>query len=191
MKVIIVEGLDNTGKSTDIKFLHDYQLNNGLRCTTIHCNKPPEDVIDLDSYMHNEYMQLVDMIILYSNENIYDTVIIDRCWYSEYVYGHIYRARTFDKLGKTVIEAENRLLETIGYDNVTLLLLNVDNPVFSVKHEDGLSLSDADITKIEEEQKLFSDVFGLSKLKKHEVIVNNDLEFKEKDVIFNEILSVI
>lgn len=162
-----------------------------MRCTTIHCNKPPEDVIDLDSYMHNEYMQLVDMIILYSNENIYDTVIIDRCWYSEYVYGHIYRARTFDKLGKTVIEAENRLLETIGYDNVTLLLLNVDNPVFSVKHEDGLSLSDADITKIEEEQKLFSDVFGLSKLKKHEVIVNNDLEFKEKDVIFNEILSVI
>jgi thymidylate kinase len=191
MKVIIVEGLDNTGKSTDIKFLQDYLSNNGLHCAIIHCNKPPKEVIDLDSYMHNEYMQLVDTIISYSNENIYDTVIIDRCWYSEYVYGHIYRGRTFDKLSKTVIEAENRLLETIGYDNVTLFLLNVDNPAFSVKHEDGLSLSDADITKIEEEQKLFSDVFVLSKLKKHEVIVNNDLEFKEKNVIFNEILSVI
>lgn len=152
---------------------------------------PPKDVTDLDSYMYNEYMQLVNSIILYNNENAYDVVIIDRCWYSEYVYGHIYRGRTFDKLSKIVVDAEAKLLEAIDYDNISLILLNANEINFMVKYEDGFSLSKADTTKMEEEQKLFSEAFALSKLKKHEVIVNNGLEFRPKDVIFNEILSVI
>jgi len=73
--IIIIEGIDGSGKTT---------LANQLSKQTgypIVCRKQPKDA-DEKVRMMGEYLQFIK-----SNKN----VILDRCWYSEMVYGPVMR----------------------------------------------------------------------------------------------------
>jgi len=192
MKLIIIEGLDNTGKTTTISTLQNDFEAEGKSVYIHHCTKPEPDTIDnMIKAQKDEYCQLVKDLINLNKNNTYDYVIIDRCWYSEYVYGQIYRSRDELDLLADIYMFENSLNFYLK-NNIYLLLLNVDNVEFSVKHEDGLSIAQADKDKISREQKLFVNIFNESLIKhKLNYIVNNGLDFKNKQLIIQDIEKFI
>lgn len=189
MKLVIVEGLDNTGKTTVIQELVDYYKSLNLR--VIHCEKPvPDTPENMAKAQNSAYINLADEIVGYKGQ--YDIVIVDRCWYSEFVYGQIYRERKYTDVLDNIYTVEQTLIINIGVLDICLILLNVDDPVFSVKHEDGLSISKANIDKIVLEKQKFEEVFDKSMLiNKLNLIVNNGLNFKSKDTIFSKIIKLI
>jgi hypothetical protein len=63
---------------------------------------------------------------------------------------------------------------------------------FLSRNEDGLSLSNGKIELIEQETKRFEEIYNFSFIKnKHIVYVNNGIQFRSHDEIYNEILSFI
>lgn len=194
MKLIIIEGLDNTGKTTVIKGLSNYYRTHKYRVTTLHCEGPDKSIPqnELDAYMDGQYTMLAKSLISDNEYDECDVTILDRCWYSECVYGPIYRNRNINNAHRFVNKIEKELIKNIGITNIILVVLNVDNTEFCIKHEDGLSLSENDIEKINTEQDLFKRVFETSLLKyKIDITVNSGMSFKPKQSILDQILDVI
>lgn len=199
MKLIIIEGPDNTGKSTVVKRLYtlltEFGNVNPTHILTIHNVRPEgktikQQIKNIDEYNEN----LIDNLIDASYTNAYDYIIIDRAWLSEYVYGQLYRNRTKENSTKVLLEHERTLsLRFKDFtDNVWLVMLNSDNAEFLLKHEDGNSLSmntEEPIDMMEKEIQYFNDAFDLAICNKTKVIVNNDegTDFKSFDDVINEI----
>jgi len=79
---IIVEGPDGAGKTTLIEKLRQQFNNQFSNCEVIHFGK-----IDDPSKYFDIYMQA----IAEQYESMIDVTILDRCWYSDRVYGPIMR----------------------------------------------------------------------------------------------------
>ena len=88
MILLIIEGLDNTGKSTTIQNIKKFYENKKLTVNVIHCDKPADAPHDIQAKLQNqEYINLAQKLVNMHKNNECDIAIIDRCWYSEYVYG--------------------------------------------------------------------------------------------------------
>ena len=107
-KLIIVDGMDNTGKSTLIARLTKVLESLSNTTITIHSQKPPKDIApeDTSAYQHKYYLDLINMLATLKSERKYDYIILDRGWISEYVYGPLYRNR-----GKQEIVEDNIVLD--------------------------------------------------------------------------------
>jgi len=197
MKVIIFEGLDNTGKSTQIQLLTDYYKSTGCTVCVKHFSMPPKELSNKEKveYQNNEYINYVKELIRYNNEKLYDYVFIDRCWYSEYVYSQIYRDRNELELLFNIFMFEESLMNYLGKHNVKLFMFRPINPEFSVMYEDGHSISEGDIDKISAERKLFDRIYKQSEIHDKQVITVNDFFkpelFRSKDNIFDEIKTTV
>lgn len=192
MNIVIIEGLDNTGKTTVIEELISHYVKTGMKVRTFHCTKPGSDITpeQIERHMDSEYLNLIDDLI--KNSNDYDMAIIDRCWYSECVYGPLYRNRSTESALAFQRRAELLLCKEFGIDKITFILLDVDDLRFCIKHEDGLSLSNKDELKIGLEQQAFRNSFEKSILThKESIIVNDGFNFKSKDTIFNKVINNI
>lgn len=199
MKLIIVEGPDNTGKSTVVKRIYNLLTEFGnvapTHILTIHNISPSgntikEKIKNIDAYNENMVDNLIDAAEIES----YEYVILDRSWYSEYVYGQLYRNRTADAAKKMVLNLDRTLsLQYKDYtENVWLVMLNSDNPNFLLNHEDGNSLSVATekpLEMMEQEIALFNDVYDIALCNKVKVIVNNNdsSDFKTFDEVMDEV----
>lgn len=191
MRVIIVEGLDNTGKTTTINSLKDHFV--GQRVEIIHCQKPegstPKEQAD---FQNRFFLSIVEDIIKKKNDDAVDAVILDRAWYGEYVYGQLYRQHDPLDIVANVMACEENLHYHFKEDEISFIFLSVSDPAFSVKHDDGLSISDGKIERIEKEKELFEVIFDLSKIKnKICCIVNNELQFRSRGEIMKDIMTVI
>ena len=63
---------------------------------------------------------------------------------------------------------------------------------FLSRNEDGLSISRGEIDNMYKETERFKDIYNYSLIKnKHIVYVNNGINFRPHDEIYNEILSFI
>lgn len=191
MKVIIIEGLDNTGKSTVIDEIKDKL--SGQRIKLIHCEKPSGSTYTEMAQNQNDFfINIARSIISYKKNNLFDAVILDRAWYGEFVYGQLYREHNPFDIKMNIASIEDSLNYYFKKDELSFILLNVDNIEFSVKHDDGLSISEADKEKMLIEQKMFETIFNYSSIiNKANIIVNNGLEFKNKDTIFKNICDII
>lgn len=200
MKLIIVEGPDNTGKSTVVNHLYDLLTEIGgispTHVKVIHCVKPDGKTNEEKIKYIDEYNQdLIDNLIDASEIDTYDYIILDRSWYSEYVYGQIYRGRTEEECADIITDYQRIMsLQYKNYgDNVWLVMLNADNPDFLVKHEDGKSLSmntenPRDFMK--KEIDMFNDLYdNLVTCNKVRVNVNNkdNTDFKSFDEVYKEV----
>ena len=182
-KLIIIEGTDNVGKDTVINQLLDRYKD----AKVYHCEKPKsKDAKEAAKEQYNSFLSLAK-----ENSTSKDTTIIhNRSWYGEYVYGVKYRNNDENEVKKSILEFENILLSNI--DDVCLIMLLSDNSDLLVKNDDGLSISKAKKELIEDETKRFEEIFKFSTIPNKCIIyVNNGENWKSKEEIINKIYEII
>ena len=172
-KLIIIEGTDNVGKDTVINQLLDRYKD----AKVYHCEKPKsKDAKEAAKEQYNSFLSL-------AKENVksnYETIIHNRSWYGEYVYGVKYRNNNEKEVKKSILEFENIILDS-SYD-VCLIMLLSNNSDFLVKNDDGLSISKAKKELIEDETKRFEDIFRFSTIPNKRIIyVNEGENWKTKE----------
>lgn len=185
MKLIIIEGTDNVGKDTVINKLYNEFKN----CKIIHCEKPPKlNSKESSIYQFNYFNKLNKYTI--DNYKNYDCIIHNRSWYGEYVYGCMYRDNDQEFVKSMINKLEIELINNI--DNIYYITLLSNDIKFLSNNEDGLSLSSGKESLILEETERFKEIFKHSIIvNKHIIYVNNKDKFRDKDEIFNEILTII
>lgn len=182
-KLIIIEGTDNVGKDTVINQLLDRYKD----AKVYHCEKPKsKDAKEAAKEQYNSFLSLAK-----ENSVSKDTTIIhNRSWYGEYVYGVKYRNNDENEVKKSILEFENILLNNIN--NVCLIMLLSDNSDFLVKNDDGLSISQAKKELIEDETKRFEEIFKFSTIPNKRIIyVNNGENWRTKEEIIGEVYNAI
>lgn len=182
-KLIIIEGTDNVGKDTVINQLLDRYKN----AKVYHCEKPKsKDAKEAAKEQYNSFLSLAK-----ENSVSKDTTIIhNRSWYGEYVYGVKYRNNDENEVKKSILEFENILLNNIN--DVCLIMLLSDNSDFLVKNDDGLSISKAKKELIEDETKRFEEIFKFSTIPNKRIIyVNNGENWRTKEEIIGEVYNAI
>ena len=182
-KIIIICGADNTGKDSLINGLKHY-FN---KTKVIHAGVPKSN--DLFNYYYNGFIH--DTLEGYYNESL-DAVIHNRSMYGEYVYGPKYRNESRDNVLNIIKKLEIGQLKTfICEKDLFFILLTSSNINLIANNDDGLSLS-SNKSDIEEEIKLFDEIFNLSTIKnKLKVYVNNNDVFKPKEDICKEVIDFI
>ena len=187
-KLIIVEGMDNTGKTTLINRLESVlsSLDNNI-VKTIHLTKPPKDIPEneIDSYMNTYYDTITSQLLNQHFYTLYDYVILDRGYISEYVYGPLYRNRKELDITVNNLIYEKKLIK-LYEDNIYLILLNASSNEFLIKNEDNLSLSKVDENLLNNERNKFIEGFNNS------LICNKNIYNVDKTIDkFNDVLPEI
>lgn len=187
MKIIIIEGICNTGKTTLINGIKKSFKNPAVIKTSEPEGKTLEEkAINQDAY----FKSLVNDISKYSKN---DAVIFDRSWYGEYAYGTLYRHRSKIIVEKMIESIENRLFfknlfgKTI-LDMYFILLSPNDIDVIS-KNEKSLSRGNKEL--ILKENELFNEIFNKSKINKTKIYIDSNGKLKQKSEILKEALSFI
>lgn len=190
MKLIIIDGVDNTGKNTIISNL----LNEYDRIKLIHCQKPKsKDPIEAAQEQVQTYYNLLDELLYdYNDQDFHlDATIYNRSWYGEYVYGCMYRNNHEQSVVNLITDIENELYTVFSPEDIIFITLLSNNEQFLIKHDDGLSIS----TKLDnkrEEIKRFEEIFDISTIENKKIIyVNNGEEFRSREEIWNEIITFI
>jgi dCMP deaminase len=155
MALIIFEGPDNVGKTTQINLLKKFFINKGFNVHNLHySNINTENIRIKSKSMYENAFKVFS-----SNSDIF---ISDRFHLGEYVYGQIYRNY---KDADDIFEIE---IPSIG----NLLIVLIDEPENLIKREDGQSFSIKLENKIKEIE-LFKDAYEKSSLKKILINIKN------------------
>lgn len=136
MKVIIVEGIDNVGKTTMINRLADI-YHDKYKIMYLHCGACP-DFVDFAQRL----CQINDIDIQRFEKEKEVLAIIDRAWTGEYVYGPIYRHKDRMSIIKMFFRVGTALRKS--FTNVPRDFYEIfvyASPEFAIKHDDNLSLS--------------------------------------------------
>ena len=183
-KIIIICGPDNVGKGVLIDKLHGYFKN----VRVLH-SCAPKNTDDLFDFYYKGLIH--DTLDGYYNESL-DAVIHDRSMYGEYVYGPKYRNENKEHVADMINKLELGQLKTFIFSrDLYFILLTSSNVDLLVKNDDGKSISNK-ADDIRDEIKSFDEIFDLSKIEhKKKVYVNKDNSFRDKDDIYNEVLSFI
>lgn len=179
MKLIIIEGTDNTGKDTLIsKILEKYPT-----ITLIHCGKPLTK-----KYSEKEQDELFNTYIDNIVNGTYDNthvIIMNRSHIGEYVYGILYRNRIVDEVGNMIINLNKKLINREDLEIRYVQLICTSKKLLS-NNEDGQSLSGGIDYKISMETDKFKEIFKYCDYPKKLIQVNNGDEFRSRESIFNE-----
>lgn len=181
-KLIIVDGMDNTGKSTLIARLTKVLESLDNTTITIHSQKPPKDIApeDTSAYQHKYYLDLINMLATLKSERKYDYIILDRGWISEYVYGPLYRNRSKQEIVEDNIVLDKKVLSLFNMPSDVYLIMLLGSTKFLLSKEDGKSLSDNDESLIELERTEFEKGYDYSLIdKKIYYEVDSDNEYIE------------
>lgn len=149
--ILVVEGLDNTGKSTLIKNIRKHVLTRP-RTAALHCSSTPLNVDEQWPFQHyNNLLSAVQQMSF----NDWD-VILDRSHLGEAVYGPLYRSVHNTDY---IFDLERKYL----YMHDVALILLTDDAESLVEREDGDSQSVA-IDDIESLSKSFLEAYHASSI---------------------------
>lgn len=200
MKIIVLEGVDNLGKSTVARALADFYTEEGYGVVSIHCvartdfNKLAADICEME---YNEYKSIGDGT--FRNETL---LILDRSWKDEYVYGPIYRDKTKSEMIRRIydIVAPIKKKPVDWRSNIYEILLEAD-PEFAIDKDDNMSYySDMEhkekLERVEYEMKMFREAMSVNEFfidDGHRIFVkvDHDGEYKPIGDIKNEIVGHI
>lgn len=184
MKLVIIEGTDNTGKDTIIsKLLEIYPTS-----TVIHCGKPVTK--KYSSQEQDELFRLYANNIvnkLYDNTHI---IIMNRSHIGEYVYGTMYRIRDEIDVADMIENINNILLSREDLDIKYVQLLCTSEKLLH-RNEDGKSLSNGNNDLILEEVEKFKEIYVHCNIPKKIINVNDGDEFRSRNDIFKDVLKFI
>ena len=187
MKIIVIEGTDNTGKDTLINnLLNKYK---DKKCKVIHCERPIHtDNRGAQIEQDYKFLSLIDGIK--NNKHDCDILIYNRSWYGEFVYGCIYRGRKKLDTIRYIWYLEEQLTK---YD-ITYIQLLSSNIKLLLDNDDNNSLSNKNGALIMQEYNYFKDIFKRSGVIKKKMIMVNDQVtgiFKSKEEILKESIEII
>ena len=184
MKLIIIEGTDNTGKDTIIsKLIEKYPT-----VTLIHCSAPYSK-----KYSSKEQDTLFETYINNIVNKQYDkthVIIMNRSHIGEYVYGILYRNRTSEEVRTMICTLNEKLLNRKDLEIRYVQLICTSKKLLS-NNEDGKSLSEGNDYKILKENINFEEIFQYCNFPKRMIYINNGDEFKTRESIFNEVYKFI
>ena len=176
-KIIIFEGLDNTGKSTQINNIMnriEKQSFHTIHYSAIKGNNIWERSVRLYTYM----FKLFNLCI---RKNI--NLLVDRAHLGEFVYGPIYRKYK----GDYVFNLEKKYIKNKFLNNIYLIVL-IDNPSNLIKREDNKSLHKNSTENILYETERFIMAFDESFIKNKIII---DINNKSEEEVYNIIKNFI
>jgi thymidylate kinase len=175
MKVLLLEGLDNVGKSTLAgELIARYK--NKYNILFMHSRSPkPQEGVDPLTYQTAEFVTKADIVANIAKREISkdhplsETLcIFDRSWLDEYVYGQIYRKESsLDVLN--MIKLCFRCLtyeELVNNVDVAAVFLEAA-PEFSIAKDDGKSFTsniadyDKKLVQVVREKNLFLSVLNI------------------------------
>lgn len=162
-KLIIIEGMDCTGKDTQIKAICNHFPHENFHTLHYHAikSRTPEEARKLAELTYREMFFIVD-------QAPYTNFIFNRSHYGEYVYGEMYRGYT-DPEYVFEIDRESHIARQLE-DAALIVLLNNDFDTLLAR-EDGDSLSQGDRMKLVQEFERFYDVY-LSSGARHKILLN-------------------
>lgn len=183
-KVIIIEGVDNCGKDTLIRKLHEY-FNGSVE---LHAGIPDTDISLFDFY----YNGLIHSTLDHYYHTDVEAIIHNRSMYGEYVYGPKYRNESKEKVADIIKKLEAGQLRTFILESeLYFILLTSSDSDLIANNDDGLSFSSKK-TDIDDEIAAFNEAFDLSAIKnKKKVFVNNGNRFRDKEDIYKDVLNFI
>jgi len=189
MKVIIIEGPDNTGKNTLIQSIVD----NNKVVKIVHCDKPKVEPGDdpFEEQCRTFYIHAYNAVQDKLRKDI-DVIVFNRYYQGEYVYGQIYRNGDRKKIKEMIKITEEYLLKNFDYDDILYVQLNSSSVNLLKKNDDGKSLSEANMYKMQREIDLFNEVYEYSILKKHKILINDGDNFRTREDIlieFNDFIN--
>ena len=189
MKVIIIEGPDNTGKNTLIQSIID----NNKVVKLVHCDKPEVEPGDdpFEEQCRTFYIHAYNAVQDKLRKDI-DVIVFNRYYQGEYVYGQIYRNGDRKKIKEMIKITEEYLLKNFDYDDILYVQLNSSSVNLLKKNDDGKSLSEANMYKMQREIDLFNEVYEYSILKKHKILINDGDNFRTREDIlieFNDFIN--
>lgn len=149
-KIIIVEGMDNCGKDTQIKNIAEMFPDSYFHTLHYHAIKSRSNE-DARKMSEDTYWEMFRIL-----EQMYDfDFILNRSHYGEYVYGKIYRGYQDPEY---VLNLEQNLRwQSVLRDAVLITFVNSDVQSL-ISREDGESLSNGDPTLFAIEYHRFRDV---------------------------------
>lgn len=164
MKLYIIEGPDNTGKTTLSQGIFKYYTEQGVpadRILVTHFGVPEGNTPEKQAKnADNSYLDFAYTISDKKFQRKWDVIILDRAWYGEYVYGPIYRNRKKEDVAMMIRNVEDIIMNNMDPENIKLIVTTVDNVGFLDAHEDGKSLSAACKDSKSRYDKFFDEVQG-------------------------------
>lgn len=214
MKVLLLEGLDNVGKSfiaseLMLRFKDKYNI------LFMHSRSPMQENVDPLTYQSVEFYMKADtaahMAIYEECKDTYipenhkhplsETLcIFDRSWLDEYVYGQIYREEPLWEILLMITNCFEALMQPgINLDKIQVAIVYLDStPEFSISKDDGKSFT-SDIESYNQkretvyrEYRLFNEVCNYCKENNlcdtvRVDVQANETDYKPKEDIVNEI----
>ena len=191
--LIIVEGMDNTGKDTLINGLKEYY--NKLNIKETHFYGPSTKDNNNIAYIEQIHQFINNLYNITKKD--FDMMIWNRSHIGEYVYGQIYRNindKDIEKLVNLIDECLNKLDL-----NVVYVQLICNSNTLMIDNEDGKSLSNnvsnykQYLKTLKRERNLFKDAFDIvsNKFSKVLINVNKGESFIDKNEILNKVIEKI
>lgn len=175
--LIIFEGIDNVGKSTQIQLLRNYFAKKYNKVFITHHSSNYKDV---SSEKHQELTKKeYEEIFKFCR---FTDFICDRLHGGEYVYGQMYRNYENPDF---VFDFEKE--EKINLLDDVFLIVLVDEPKNVIERDDGSSFT-TDLKKKDKEVQLFKEFFVKSNIK-NKLLIN--IANKDIDNVFNDIITFI
>lgn len=196
--IVLFDGLDNTGKTTQIQKLVSYFANKDMISTV--CKYSKFDKLDkkkeekFSKRFYKDYFEKIvnwpDKVIpdpaYIAEDNIHyihdNNLILDRGHISEAVYASMYRSYSGDYVWDLEKCLENKY-------NIYLIVL-VDSVEKAIEREDGLSLSNGNADKINIEISKFAEAYKKSCIQNKIIIDINGLSIEEVFAQIRKFLDV-
>lgn len=158
---IIFEGLDNTGKDTQIKLIHKYLIDKPTH--VLHYSA----IKNISSQQSRKYCEklYVDVFKLMNDSINKRHLIFNRSWLGEYVYSPLYRNYS----GEYVFKIEERFKDTYYFERINLIIF-IDTAENLITRDDGQSHS-IDVEMKNKEIKMFREVYYKTNIQ-NKIIIN-------------------
>ena len=194
--IVLFDGLDNTGKTTQIQKLVSYFANKDMISTV--CKYSKFDKLDKkkeEKFSKRFYKDYFEKIVNWpdkvtpdpayiAEDNIHyihdNNLILDRGHISEAVYASMYRSYSGDYVWGLEKCLENKY-------NIYLIVL-INSVEKAIEREDGLSLSNGDADKINIEISKFAEAYKKSCIQNKIIIDINGLSIEE---VFAQIIKFL
>lgn len=196
--IVLFDGLDNTGKTTQIQKLVSYFANKDMISTV--CKYSKFDKLDKkkeEKFYKRFYKDYFEKIVNWpdkvtpdpayvAEDNIHyihdNNLILDRGHISEAVYASMYRSYSGDYVWDLEKCLENKY-------NIYLIVL-IDSVEKAIEREDGLSLSNGNADKISIEISKFAEAYKKSCIQNKIIIDINGLSIEEVFAQIRKFLDV-